>query len=157
RLLSGTARGRHGTLRAAIDGSWELLAPWERAAFAQCSVFQGGFTLAAAEAVLDVTPWSEAPWIPDVVQSLVDRSLLRTLAPERSDEEEHEVRFGMFVSLQEYAREKLERAGTDVPEGSDESALHAAERRHAAWYARHGNEEELAALTGPDGRECRRR
>ena len=42
------------TLRAAIDWSWDLLAPWEQAAFAQCSVFEGGFTLEAAEAVLDL-------------------------------------------------------------------------------------------------------
>ena len=34
-LASGKAEGRHATLKAAIDSSWELLQPWERAAFAQ--------------------------------------------------------------------------------------------------------------------------
>ena len=59
RLLAGArgAAARQATLRAAIDWSWDLLAPWEQAAFAQCSVFEGGFTLEAAEAVLDLSPW----------------------------------------------------------------------------------------------------
>ena len=57
RLLAGArgAAARQATLRAAIDWSWDLLAPWEQAALAQCSVFEGGFTLEAAEAVLDLS------------------------------------------------------------------------------------------------------
>jgi protein kinase-like protein/NB-ARC domain-containing protein len=54
RLLAGGTSRHHETLEAAIDGSWELLRPWERAAWAQCSVFEGGFTLEAAEGVLDL-------------------------------------------------------------------------------------------------------
>ncbi len=50
---SGGRRDRQSTLRAAFDWSWDLLAPAERLALAQCSVFEGGFTLEAAEAVLD--------------------------------------------------------------------------------------------------------
>ena len=38
-------------LRLAIDWSWQLLDEWERSALGQCSVFEGGFTLEAAEAV----------------------------------------------------------------------------------------------------------
>ena len=58
-LLAGArgAAARQATLRAAIDWSWELLTPWEQAALAQCSVFEGGFTLEAAEAVLDLSRW----------------------------------------------------------------------------------------------------
>ena len=37
--------GRQATLRAAIDWSWGLLAPWEQVALAQFSAFEGGFTL----------------------------------------------------------------------------------------------------------------
>ena len=57
-LLAGArgAAARQATLRAAIDWSWDLLAPWEQEAFAQCSMFDGGFTLDAAEAVLDLSP-----------------------------------------------------------------------------------------------------
>ena len=55
-LLAGAtgAAARQATLRAAIDWSWELLTPWEQTALAQCSVFEGGFTLEAAELVLDL-------------------------------------------------------------------------------------------------------
>src|SRR5204862_6552508 len=80
RLLAGArgAAARQATLRAAIDWSWDLLAQWEQAAFAQCSIFDGGFTLEAAEAVLDLSAWPEAPPAMDVVQALSDKSLLRT-------------------------------------------------------------------------------
>ena len=58
-LLAARAARRRGRRRcaAAIDWSWELLTPWEQAALAQCSVFEGGFTLEAAEAVLDLSAW----------------------------------------------------------------------------------------------------
>jgi predicted ATPase/Tfp pilus assembly protein PilF len=138
RVLSSVAGsgGRHATLKAAIDGSWELLHSWERAAFAQCSVFQGGFTLEAAEAVLDLSTWPDAPWMVDVVQSLVDKSLLRTWSPGGSLAAGAPVRFGMFASLQEYARSKLEHDGV----------VHEAEERHGKWYARYGREDAIEAL-----------
>ena len=96
-------------LRAAIDESWDALRPWEQAAWAQCSVFEGGFTLEAAEEVIDLELWEHAPWVMDVVQSLVDKSLLRTWVPEPGVGRAAvpEARFGMYVSLQEYARERL--------------------------------------------------
>jgi predicted ATPase/tRNA A-37 threonylcarbamoyl transferase component Bud32/Tfp pilus assembly protein PilF len=147
RILSGgtapAGRGaRHATLEAAIDGSWELLAPWEKAAFTQCSVFQGGFTLEAAENVLDLSPWPDAPWVVDVVQSLVDKSLLRALRGEGSPVGATPMRLGMFVSLQEYARAKLQ--ASDVA-GSEPAAL-ATEERHRRWYARFGSDEVMEAL-----------
>jgi predicted ATPase len=45
------------TLRGAIDVSWELLSPNERAVLAQCSVFRGSFTLEAAEGVVRAEGW----------------------------------------------------------------------------------------------------
>ncbi len=78
KLLAGRGgTGRQATLRAAIDWSWQLLTAWEQSAFEQCSVFEGGFTLAAAEAVVDLAPWPDAPPVIDAVQALVDKSLLR--------------------------------------------------------------------------------
>jgi non-specific serine/threonine protein kinase len=54
RLLTGTSRTalpRHKTLRALIDWSYDLLSEGERTLLRRLSVFAGGWTLAAAEAV----------------------------------------------------------------------------------------------------------
>ena len=120
-LLAGArgAAARQATLRAAIDWSWELLTPWEQAAFAQCSIFEGGFTLEAAEAVLDLSAWPEAPPAMDVVQALADKSLLRTWVPaEQSRYDIEEPYFGMYLSIHEYAAEKLEASGRDGETGN---------------------------------------
>ncbi len=79
KLLAGArgTAGRQATLKAAIDWSWDLMTACEQAALAQCSVFEGGFTLEAAEATLNLSRWPEAPPTIDVVQALVDKSLLR--------------------------------------------------------------------------------
>ncbi|MEO8921533.1 MAG: tetratricopeptide repeat protein [Caldimonas sp.] len=109
-LLAGMrgATARQATLRAAIDWSWDLLTPWEQGALAQCSVFEGGFTLLASEAVLDLTSWPGAPSTVDAIQALVDKSLLRArVGSERHRFDIEEPRFGMYVSIHEYARERL--------------------------------------------------
>ena len=116
RLLAGArgAAARQATLRAAIDWSWDLLAPWEQAAFAQCSVFERGFTLAAAESVLELTAWPEAPQTIDAMQALVDKSLLRSWIPaEPARYDIEEPCFGMYLSLHEYAAEKLVASGRE--------------------------------------------
>ena len=147
-LLAG-ARGpaaRQATLRAAIDWSWDLLAPWEQAALAQCSVFEGGFTMPAAEAVLDLGRWPEAPPVMDAVQALVDKSLLRSWVgsePGRYDIEEPH--FGMYVSIHEYARERL-----SAP------ARAAAHRRHGRYFAGFGSDEAIEALLRHGGLRRRR-
>jgi len=131
RLLSAglrTATERQRSLRGAIDWSWTLLEPWERAALAQCAVFRGGFWLDAAEAVIDLAPWDEAPPCLDVVQSLVDKSLLRSFEVPAFP---GEVRFGMYESIREFALEKL---------AQDPDAAARAHARHArcfldAWAA----------------------
>ena len=146
RILGGYESGRHASLKVAIDGSWELLEDWEKAAWTQCSVFDGGFTLEAAEHVLDLTAWPDAPWVVDVVQSLVDKSLLRTWMPEaESVGSASEVRFGMYVSLQEYARMKLRGDGSDAVGSGGAEAEREAEARHGQWYARYGLEAAEAA------------
>jgi predicted ATPase len=48
---SRTATARQRTLRATLDWSHDLLSEGERALFRRLSVFAGGWTLAAAEAV----------------------------------------------------------------------------------------------------------
>ena len=82
----------------------------EKAALAQLSVFEGGFTLEAAEAVLDLSACDDAPWTVDAVQSLVDKSFVRT----RGDE-----RFDLLVSVQEYAAEHLRTEGRYAGSGPE--------------------------------------
>ena len=107
RLLTGGARNalpRHQTLRAAVDWSYDLLSPAERALFRRLSVFAGGFTLEAAEAVC----WGDQcgqDEILDLLEGLVDKSLVAT--EERSDR----VRCRMLETLRQYAGERLAEAG----------------------------------------------
>lgn len=156
RVLGRPGTGRHSTLEATIDGSWELLQPWEKAAFAQCSVFQGSFTLEAAENVLDLSAWPEAPWIVDVVQSLADQSLLRTLPAEDTPAgAAPPIRFAMFASLQEYARAKLCAGGAAETHVGGVLAARAIEERHGRWYARFGSEETIESLNCRGGADQR--
>jgi predicted ATPase/class 3 adenylate cyclase/Tfp pilus assembly protein PilF len=143
-LLAGArgAAARQATLHAAIDWSWDLLAPWEQAAFAQCAAFEGGFTLDAAEAVLDVAVWPEAPPVMDIVQALADKSLLRTWVPAGQRRYEiEEPHFGMYLSIHEYAAEKLAGGG----------GRGATEARHGRYFAAFGSDEALDALSRPGG------
>ncbi len=140
-LLSGggAAGRRQATLEAAIDWSWQLLEPWERAALAQCSTFDGGFTLEAAEAVLDLRPWPDAPPTMDVVQSLVDKSLVRTwIATDDGRFDLAEPYFGMYLSIHDFASERLSAEGG---EPKDEVDL-----RHGRFFAGYGAEPALDSL-----------
>ena len=124
---SGHRLERQSTLRVAFDWSWDLLSDADRSAFAQLSVMEGAFSLEAAESVIALDDLPEAArgaWGLDLVQSLVDKSLLRTLPGER---------FAMLISVQAYADDHLRHAGR-YP-GSGPAALAAAQGRHSAWYA----------------------
>jgi predicted ATPase/class 3 adenylate cyclase len=120
----GGRQDRQTTLRATFDWSWDLLSDAEKAALAQLSVFEGGFTMESAEAVLDLSGCAERPWVVDVVHSLVDKSFVR---PSRSD------RFDLLVSVQLYAAERL--AAQDGPDGSCEAPGRRAVLRHCRWFA----------------------
>ena len=76
---------RQSTLRAVFDWSWDLLSLPEKAAFAQLSVFEGGFTLESVEAILDLSAYENAPWPMDALQSLVQKSLVRQITDDRFD------------------------------------------------------------------------
>jgi predicted ATPase/class 3 adenylate cyclase len=83
------AKTRQQTLRATIEWSHDLLTDEEQTLFRRLSVFRGGCSLAATEEVADADL--------DVLQSLVDKSLLR----HRGE------RFSMLETIREYAREQL--------------------------------------------------
>jgi predicted ATPase/class 3 adenylate cyclase len=138
KLLSsgGARRDRQATLRGALDWSWELLSEPERAALAQLSVFEGGFTLESAEAVLDLVAWPDAPFAMNVVQSLVEKSLVRQVSGRR---------FDLLVTVQEYAAEHLRTEGRYA--GSGAAAREAAETRHGVRFATFGTGAELEALS----------
>ncbi|MFW2333949.1 ATP-binding protein [Ilumatobacter sp.] len=104
-LLRGDARtssrGRHETLRSAIDWSYESLEEHQQRLFRRLSVFNGGFTIEAAEHVAaDIAE----PTI-FVLTDLVDRSLLTVASgPGRS-------RYFQLETIRAYARERSDELG----------------------------------------------
>lgn len=150
RILAGV-RGmtaRQGTLEAAIDWSWNLLAPWEQAAVAQCSVFEGGFSMEAAEAVIDLGAWPDAPSVMDVVQALVDKSMLRAWVPVQQGRFDlDEPYFGMYLSIHAYASAKL---------AVEAAATERTARAHGAYFARFGASDAIRSLSSHGGVALRR-
>src|SRR6266540_1252890 len=107
-LTSGsrTALPRHQTLRATIDWSYDLLAEPERILFRRLSVFLGGFTLDAAEAVTAGDHVSKSQII-DLLGQLINKSLITVAARSEASDIDAETRYGMLETIREYAREKL--------------------------------------------------
>jgi tetratricopeptide (TPR) repeat protein len=107
-LLTGGARdapARQRTLRDTIEWSYGLLSPSERRLFARLSVFVGGRTIEAAEAVCN--PANELDeTVFDGVDSLVEKSLLR-----QNEGPAGEPRFFMLETIRDYALERLEESG----------------------------------------------
>ncbi len=126
---------RQQTLQGAIEWSYQMLTPWECAAFEQLCVFRGGFYLDAAEAVLDLSAFPDAPPAMDAVQRLRERSFLRAW------ETPWETRFGMFASMREFGEKRL-------GERSKEAGL-----RHAAHYVEY-TESWWAQMKGATAREA---
>lgn len=111
---------RQQALRAAIDWSYDLLTPDDQTLFQRLGIFAGGFTLEAAEAVLN-GPADQAAFfdVLDGVSTLVDNSLLRVETAPDGDP-----RYLMLATIRDYARQRLDEAG--------ESAV--LSPRHAAWF-----------------------
>jgi predicted ATPase len=104
RLLTGgsrTALPRHQTLRATIDWSYRLLNPKESRLFRRLSVFAGGWTLEAAEAICSGQGVKREEML-DLLSFLVGKSLV--IAERKQGEE---TRFHLLETVRQYAREKL--------------------------------------------------
>jgi predicted ATPase/tetratricopeptide (TPR) repeat protein len=71
--------GKRSALAGVVAWSLDLLQPWERATLAQCVVFHGGFTIDAATAVVDLSELPGSPPVGAVVESLVDKALLKAM------------------------------------------------------------------------------
>ena len=112
RLLTG-GRGRHQTLRSAIDWSYDLLCEQERGLFRRLSVFAGGFNLAAVEAI-----WPKSDPL-DHIEQLVDKSLV-TVEQLNDDT----LRYRLLETLRRYGVERLVEAGEEED----------ARERHFGYY-----------------------
>ena len=134
---SRTAEARQQTLRATVDWSYTLLSPREQVVFNRLSVFRGGWTLAAAEAVVSDGSISAAEVL-DTIGRLVERSLV-IVVPARI------TRYRMLATLREYARERL----------ADAAETARIARRHAEYFHRFTEESDVA-LRGHGQREALR-
>jgi predicted ATPase/DNA-binding XRE family transcriptional regulator len=112
---------RQQTMEAAIAWSYDLLTGPQQRLFRQLSVFVGGWTLEAAEAVCQ----KEGERIPEPIlftlAALVDASLVQVDGPTGES-----TRFGMLELLRDYALQCLRTAGEEE----------AVRRRHANYFAR---------------------
>jgi tetratricopeptide (TPR) repeat protein len=113
---------RHSTLAGALDWSWEQLDDVERRALTWLSVFRGGFTVEAAEAVLD------GPGVPrgavlDVLDALTKHSLVSPAGG----------RLRLLEPVREYVAARLE---DPVP----------VEERHGRWYGWFGTDDAIEAV-----------
>ena len=131
---------RQQTLRSAIDWSHDLLNEAEQKLFRRLSVFVGGCTLEAVEAVCNTRYDLDLDAF-EGVSSLVDKNLLQSL-----EMHDAEPRFVMLDTIREYALERLRESGEErkvrrahaayclvlAEEGNPE--LNAVER--GAWLAR---------------------
>jgi len=115
---SRTATPRQQTLRATLDWSHDLLSEAERALFQRLSIFAGGWTLEAAEAVCSNGAIKQDD-ILDLLGGLVDKSLV--VAGASTGEA---VRYRMLRPIRQYARQNLEASGEGDAVGN----------RHAAFY-----------------------
>jgi predicted ATPase/class 3 adenylate cyclase len=124
RLLSGGTRNalaHHQTLRALIDWSYNLLSEPERALLNRLSIFAGGWTLEAAEAVCgeDGRRMTDADVL-EHLSHLVEKSLVMV------ELETGETRYWLLETIRQYARERLRQSG----ESERVSTAHAEYYRH---------------------------
>ena len=95
-----TAAPRHGTLRAALDWSYELLPAAEQLLLRRMAVFAGGFSLDAATSVMRDTGL-DASAVIDSTANLVTKSLVEL------DKSEAPTRWRLLETIRTYALEKL--------------------------------------------------
>jgi len=119
KLLTGGARdlpARQQTLRNTLEWSYGLLNQDEKTLYARLSVFVGGFTLEAAEAICNPEGHFD---ILEGLTSLVNNSLLR-----QESTADGEPRFGMLETIRAYALERL----------ADSGEMEAMRQQHARYF-----------------------
>jgi predicted ATPase/DNA-binding XRE family transcriptional regulator len=133
RLLTGGSRGalpRQQTLRATIEWSYNLLSEGERQLLQRLSVFAGGCTLPAAEAVCGDASLGEgghglhgleASQVLDCLSGLVDKSMVQ-VGQGAGDE----ARYRLLEMVRQFGQEKLLEGG----------ASERLSQRHAEYFLR---------------------
>src|SRR5262249_22493912 len=99
-ILETSARNipeRHRTMHGVLVQSWDLLTPEEQGVMMRLAIFQGGFTLESAGAVVGLSPY--------MLSALVDKSWLHR--------DSVSGRYEMHELLRQYAEEQLVAAGID--------------------------------------------
>jgi non-specific serine/threonine protein kinase len=132
-LLKGGSRTdlpRHQTLQALIDWSYNLLSESEKRLLVRLSVFSGGWTLEAAEAVCGNFTGSlenlEVFEVLDSLTSLVNKSLVQ-IDPNKTNIEPH---YYLLETIRQYGLQKLESSGE----------RQAIQERHLAYYSKQSAE-----------------
>jgi predicted ATPase/DNA-binding XRE family transcriptional regulator len=129
-LSTGAARDlppRQSTMRSTLDWSHDLLEEPQQELFRRLSVFAGGFTLEAAEAV-SATGAIDVEEVVDLLGGLVEHSLVTV-----RQGLDGQARYGMLEPVRQYAQELLE----------EREEAREARRRHAGYYL------SLAERAGP--------
>ena len=135
KFLTGGGRTqppRQRTLRGTLDWSYELLSEDEKKLFWRLSVFAGGWTLEAAEAV-GARGGIEEGEVLDLLSGLVEKSLVVARGSDQRG-----VRYRMLEPVRQYAQEKLKESGE----------AEAARRAHAQCFLALAEEAE-PELSGP--------
>ncbi len=122
---------RQRTMRTTIAWSYNLLNEQDRVLFRRLSVFEGAFTLTAAEAILGFH--AEAPALSafddlevlDGISSLLEKNLLREKSGANGEQ-----RFRMLQTIREFAAEERDRNGEE-----DDLRI-----RHARWCVQRAHE-----------------
>ena len=138
KILTGgdrTLQARQQTLRALVDWSYDLLNEQEQILLARLSVFAGGFSLEAAEAICGADPLMPEDVL-DLITSLAEKSLVNM------EESDAGTRYRMLETLRDYGREKLAARG-------EQAAIAAAHCDHFLTFAKAAR----PALEGPDQAE----
>jgi len=116
-LPAGGAEGHHRTLRATMDWSYDLLEMPQQVVFASLAVFRGGWTLEAAESVINSRRALTRASAAELLTRLFEKSLISVESTESG------VRYSMLETVREYALDRLGEA-VWAPE---------TRRRHAEW------------------------
>ncbi len=137
RLLTGGSRltlPRHQTLRAAMEWSFELLSEPERALLRRLSVFVGGCTLDAAEAVC-TGEGVEAHEVLDLLMHLADKSMILAEA------QDGQTRYRLLETVRQFCHDRLLEA----------EEVWEIQRKHRDWYLVLAEQSELGLQGSEQG------